>query len=314
MAARTSSRRVPPGGISPVLLTPFTADGALDEASFVRVVDHLVSLGVRSVMFPGFASEVLTLSDDERAVLIRLLLERAEATRDNVTVIASIPDHATLHATRWASCLVEAGAQALNVLPPHRLGPSGAAVVAHLEAVLAAAAPVPVIIQYAPAQAGTALDVATMSALASRHDNLVAIKVESQPPGPTVAALLAAEPALPSLVGHAGVQMLDALARGAVGVQPGCSFTELYLAVWERRRLGEHDAARDLHTRMLPYLSYWMQDVGLIVAAEKLIAQRRGLVDTETCRQPARLLDRSEREMVGKFCTEFAEFLPEVTR
>ena len=308
MPASAGGRAAAPSGISPVLLTPFTAAGRVDESGFARTADHVFSLGVGSVMFPGFASEVLALSDDERDALTRLLIERAPP---EATVIASVPDHATFHAARRAESLVQAGVGALNVLPPHRLGPSRSAVVAHLEAVLSAAAPVPVILQYAPAQAGTALDIPAMSALAAEHANLAAVKVESQPPGSAVSALLAADPPLVSLVGYGGVQMPDALARGAVGVQPGCSFTELYLTVWDRWQAGDRAAARDLHTRMLPYLSYWMQDVGLIVAAEKLIARRRGLIGGDLCRGPARPLDRMERDMIERFCIEFADLLGE---
>src|SRR5699024_6086942 len=254
------------------------------------------------------ASEVLALSEAERDRLLQLLLERAQAER-NTTVIASVPEYGTYHAVRRAGALTQAGAGAVNVLPPHQLVPPAEAVLAHLEAVLQAAAPAAVIVQYAPAQAATALRSHTMTDIAVRHERLVAVKVESQPPGRMTAALLECEPPLPSLVGYGGVQMLDALARGAVGVQPGCSFTELYLAVWGRWESGDDDGARTLHQRMLPYLAYWMQDVSLIVAAEKLIAHRRGLIDTDVCRGPARPLDEHERAMVDRFCEEFAEFL-----
>jgi hypothetical protein len=42
---------------------------------------------------------------------------------------------------------------------------------------------------------------------------------------------------------------------------------------------------------MLPWLSYWMQSVELIVAAEKEISARRGLIRTAHCRAPAWRLD-----------------------
>lgn len=308
----TPGRPAAPRGISPVLLTPFTSDGDVDEDSFVRTVDHVLGLGVGSVMFPGFASEVLALSDAERASLTLHVLERAAASPGRATVIASVSEHSTYHATRRAAALAAAGVGALNVLPPHQLGPSAEAILDHLGAVLTAAAPVPVIVQYAPGQAQTPLDAFSLARLADEHENLIAVKVESQPPGQMIAALLQAPTPLPSLVGYGGVQMMDALARDAVGVQPGCSFTELYLAVWDRYVAGEHDSAMDLHRRMLPYLSYWMQDVALIVAAEKLIATRRGLVATEVCRAPARSLDDHERDMVARFCTEFADLIPAV--
>lgn len=308
--APATSRAAAPTGVSPVLLTPFRADGAIDEHGFVRVVDHVMSSGVRSVMFPGFASEVLTLSDHERDRLSELLLDRA--ARHDVKAVVSVPDHATHHATRRALRLAEAGADVINVLPPYQLNPSAESVLEHVDRLLAAVAPVPVIVQYAPLQTGTTLSVTAISDLAASHSNLAAVKVESQPPGRTITALRAGTPSLPSLVGHAGVQLPDALERGAVGVQPGCSFVELYLDVWRQWEAGDRGAARWSHARILPYLSSWMQDVGLIVAAEKAIAMRRGLIDDDHCRSPARTMDEGERAMLDMFWEEFGSMLPVV--
>lgn len=65
-----------------------------------------------------------------------------------------------------------------------------------------------------------------------------------------------------------------------------------------------------LHRRMLPYLSYWMQSVELIVAAEKLISLRRGLINSATCRAPAHALDGVEIQMIQEFLQEFNSELP----
>jgi 4-hydroxy-tetrahydrodipicolinate synthase len=167
-------------------------------------------------------------------------------------------------------------------------------------------APTPVVLQYAPAQTGTSLDAEVIASIASAHPNLVAVKVESTPPGALIAALAMAEPSLPSLVGYAGLQLPDALRRGAVGVQPGCSFTELYVLFWRLWMGGDEQAALALHRRMLPFLSYWMQSVELIVAAEKLISLRRGLTRTARCRAPAHALDDDEITFVDAFLQEFA--------
>ncbi len=135
------------------------------------------------------------------------------------------------------------------------------------------------------------------------------MKVESAPPGQLIAQL-ASTTGLSSVVGYAGVQLPDALRRGAVGVQPGCSFVELYLRVWELWQAGEVDDALELHGRMLPYLSYWMQGIELMIAAEKRISMLRGLIASEHCRAPARALDDEERAMIDRFLGEFAELLP----
>ena len=300
-------------GVCPVLEVPFAEDDALDVAGFGAVVDHVLATGVSAVMFPGFASEFHKLSDAERRVLTGELLDRTRTRRD-VAAIVSIPEHATRLAAQAARDAVAAGADALNVLPPHTLGPSRADVLAHLDTVLSAAGDTPVVVQYAPAQTGTSLDAADLFALAREHPNLARVKVESTPPGTLISALAEGSPPLASLVGYAGLLLPDALHRGAVGVQPGCSFTELYQAIWDHWQRDDTESAAALHRRMLPWLAYWMQHVELIVAAEKLISVRRGMIGSARCRAPRRVLDSEEVRAVDAFLVEFADLLPPVGR
>jgi dihydrodipicolinate synthase/N-acetylneuraminate lyase len=95
------------------------------------------------------------------------------------------------------------------------------------------------------------------------------------------------------------------LARGASGIQPGCSFTELYVQLW---RLWQNDrpAFATLHARLLPFISYWMQGVELIIAAEKQILQRRGIIASAYCRSPAYSLDEGESAQIERFLEVFA--------
>lgn len=299
-----------PTGVSPVLEVPFRADGAVDLDSFDRLVRHTVATGVTSTMFPGYASEFLKLAEDERAALEQVLLARTRGT--GCAAILAVHDHGTIVAARRAERLAAAGADMINLLPPYQLGPSADDVVAHLRTVLRAVAPLPVVVQLAPAQTGSSLTAAAVAALAAEQPNLVCVKAEAVPPGRLVAALRAAEPSVPAVVGYAGLQMVDAFERGAVGVQPGCSVTELYQAVWADLVGGRVEEARERHARLVPYLSYWMQGVELVVAAEKLISQRRGLVDTAVCRAPGHRLDDHEVAMVDRFLAGPGADLPEV--
>lgn len=307
MDAPTSAARLL-RGVVPVLEVAFDDDEQLDLGSFERVVAHTLATGVSAVMFPGFASEYYKLDEHERDRLVARLLDQTR-DRHDVAAVVSVHDHSTAVALRRAARLVADGADALNLLPPHFLGPTAAAVRAHLDAVLDAVAPTPVILQYAPAQTDSSLDPAILAEVAGTHANFAAVKVEATPPGRLVQALTEQHPPLPALIGYAGLQLPDALRRGVVGVQPGCSFTELYVSLWQSWHAGRREDALALHTRMLPYLAYWMQDVELVIAAEKLVSARRGLIDRPVCRQPAHVLDAEEVSMVERFLDEFAHEL-----
>jgi 4-hydroxy-tetrahydrodipicolinate synthase len=296
-------------GACPVLAVPFSDEGALDVDGFISVVEHVVGSGVSAMTLFGLASEFHKLTDAERERLVAALVERTRSNTD-VAAVISVTDHATEVAVERARTYVAAGADALMLLPPFFLGPSAAAIIAHVEEVLAAVS-VPVIAQYAPVQTGVRIDAEVWASLHEARSNLALIKVEAQPPGPYVSAIAAASSgALGSLVGYAGVQLPDALRRGAIGVQPGCSFTEIYVELMRLWDTGDAAGFNLLHRRLLPFISYWMQGVELIVQAEKSILARRGLIAGDYCRRPGYVMDGEERLMIDRFLDEFADFLP----
>jgi 4-hydroxy-tetrahydrodipicolinate synthase len=290
-----------------VLAVPFDRHEHVDLDSFRRLVRHVVGTGVTSVMFPGFASEFHKLSQGERSQLLGIVV--AEARDRGVATIVAVQDHSTALAVAAAEEATDAGADVLNILPSNFLRPSSAQVESHISSVLQSVPDTPVVLQYAPAETGTSLEARTIASLARRHPNLCLVKVEATPAGPFITALEGMTPALPALVGYAGIQLLDGLRRGARGVQPGCSFTEIYLEIWHLWAAGSHAEAEELHRELLPYLTYWMQSVELIIAAEKLIAAERGLIDTPVCRRPCYQLDRHEVDAVHRFLRQFARHL-----
>ena len=295
------------GGVLPVLETPFTSHGDVDLVSFDCLVKHVSSLAVNGMMFPGFASEFSKLNQDERHALNLLVV--AGARENSVASVLSIPDHATRFAVEEAEWAADHGATALNLLPPSFLSPSVDEIKAHIAAVLAAVPNVPVIVQLAPGLTGSVLPAAELVALAERYDNLQAVKVENVPPGKSVSLFGQLRPQLPCLVGYAGLYLPDSLARGAVGVQPGCSFVELYVAMWDFWRAGEIDSFSSLHRRLAPYLLEWMENVELIVQVEKRISMRRGLIASDFCRRPGYQLDQHQEAGVERFLLEFADEL-----
>jgi dihydrodipicolinate synthase/N-acetylneuraminate lyase len=300
-------------GVSPVLPTPFAPDGALDPRSFARVAEHAWGLGVGSVMYPGFASEHRSLSDAERDSQLAALVRTAPPGR---LVIAAVSDHATRPAAERARRYADIGAGAVNLLPPHLGDPPPQAVLDHLDAVLAAAAPLPVIVQYVPRETGTRLTPEELAALARARPNLAAVKVECRQPGPYIRRLR--ELGLPSIVGNAGIDLPEACDAGAVGVQPGGGFVELYTAFWRDRtsgRDGDRDAALALHRRLTRHLERWWPRHGWTLAMGKAIAWRRGLITSPHCRAPSPSVPADPGDPAvaeaGRFIAEFG--LPPLT-
>ena len=294
-------------GIVPIIAAAFTSSGDLDEDSFQSLVRHLTTTNASALTLFGLATEFYKLTDDDRARMQRLML--AETTNsETVAGIISITAHSWEVACQHARDAEAQGVDALMLLPPYFLGPSEDAILEHLRRVIGSVK-IPVIVQYAPVQTGVRIAPDVFLKLRDVLPNADFIKVESQPPGRYVTQLVElSEGRLKSLVGYAGVQMPDVLARGAAGIQPGCSFTEIYLELWRLWQV-DKSAFLTLHHKLLPYVGYWMQSVELIIKAEKVILKRRGIIASDYCRSPSYSLDKREQTQIDQFMSEFAEWL-----
>lgn len=302
MVHRTG-RPVQAKGVSPVLITPFDASGEIDLRSFRRAVDELVGAGVESVMFPGFASEFHLLDPSEKWLLVDDLVRATSGTP--VAVIGSVAEAATYLACRSATALVERGATVVNVLPPWIQNPPVAAVLDHVGAVATAVAPVPVILQYAPEATTTRLSVAEIRSVTAAHPNVTSVKVELRSPLPYIRSLVEGESPVASLLGNGGVDLPAALDAGVAGVQPGVGFVEVYQAIWESWMPGDRERAFGLYRRLLPYLTHWTA-AGVLLQAGKVLAHRRGHIDSPSCRQPCAQLTDYAYGLTSAFLDEFA--------
>ena len=104
-------------GIIPAIACPFTADYRVDEPALRRLASWLASHdGVVAVMTNGHTGEVFSLSPAERATVTRIV---ADELKGRLPVISSIVCEGLADAADHARAARDAGAVALDVMPPH---------------------------------------------------------------------------------------------------------------------------------------------------------------------------------------------------
>ncbi|MGO2082946.1 dihydrodipicolinate synthase family protein [Vagococcus sp.] len=296
-------------GIAPILAATFDETGAVDYASFKALLTYYSSLEVETLCLFGIATEFYKFSGDEREKVVDLFLtKQLNKKGEKIKKVVSVTDHSAEVAVKRAQELEEKGADWLMIFPPYFLGPSETAIVSHIGKI-ADAVELPIIIQYAPSQTGVKMSPEPLAGLTKKYPNIKIIKVETQPPGKYLTALLQIDSTISGLVGYAGTQMPDFIHRGGAGVQPGCSFPEIYLKLWSFLEENNPVAFNKLFQRLLPYTAYWMQHVELIISVEKEILYRRGIIQSAYCRTPAYQLDKVEQEMISEFLLEFKDEL-----
>lgn len=274
-------------GICPIAAMPFTTSGAIDYDSLRNLIWSLKSCHALTLF--GIAGEFYKLSDAERLETAACFITETRAA--GIPSIVSVTNHATDLAVQEAQRWQELGADTLMLLPPFFLKPSAAAIEAHIRAV-ASAVSIPVMLQYAPEQTGVTIAPGVMQRLSEEFDTLEYFKIECRPPGPYITDLHTRTSGRAQIfVGNAGFQMIEAFDRSAIGVMPGASMFDLYLRVYDAYQLGNRQEAFRVHDVILRILNHIRQDVEMIIAYEKRILYRRGIIATDVCRTPGYLAD-----------------------
>jgi 4-hydroxy-tetrahydrodipicolinate synthase len=118
------------GSILTAMVTPFDADGAVDETAAVRLMHHLIDQGCDGLVICGTTGEASTLRDDEQLRMIELAVEEM---RGRARIVAGVGSNATDHAVHLTERATELGADALLAVNPYYNKPSRRGIVRHFE-------------------------------------------------------------------------------------------------------------------------------------------------------------------------------------
>src|SRR6187397_2473715 len=103
-------------GIFPVVPTTFTETGELDLASQKRAIDFMIDAGSDGICILANFSEQFVLSDEEREVLTRSILEHVAG---RVPVIVTTTHFSTRVCAERSRRAQDMGAAMLMVMPPY---------------------------------------------------------------------------------------------------------------------------------------------------------------------------------------------------
>ncbi|MEX0626083.1 MAG: 4-hydroxy-tetrahydrodipicolinate synthase [Chloroflexota bacterium] len=240
-------------GAFTALVTPFTADGALDEPAFGRLLDAQVGGGIAGLVPCGTTGESPTLSPNERDRLIELSVAAAGRVTGDArpTVLAGTGTNdtaATIAATRRAA---ELGADVALVVAPYYNRPNQAMLAAHYTAV-ADEGGLPVVVYNVPSRTATNVEAATLLELAA-HERIVGVK-EASGNLDQIALICRDRPDGFAVLAGDDAWTLPVLALGGDGVVSVASneVPAEMVALCAAADAGDWSAARQIHERLLP--------------------------------------------------------------
>jgi 4-hydroxy-tetrahydrodipicolinate synthase len=144
------------------LITPFTADGAVDEKAFQDFVQWQIDQGTHGLVPVGTTGESPTLTHDEHKRVVELCIEVAKGKVPVIAGAGSNSTHETVDFTRSAE---KSGADAALVVVPYYNKPPQEALYQHYKTVHDAT-DIPIVIYNVPGRTVVDMSVETMARLA----------------------------------------------------------------------------------------------------------------------------------------------------
>ncbi len=239
-------------GCATALVTPFTTDGAVDEARMRALVERQIAGGVKLLVPCGTTGESATLSSDEQQRVIAITIA---AAKGKARVIAGVGNNNTAVTIERAEAARAAGADAALVVGPYYNKPTQAGFLAHYRAIAAAVPGFPVVVYNVPGRTGANIAAVTTLALAREVDNVVAVK-EASGDLSQIMAILKGRPDGFKVLSGDDALTLAVIALGGDGLVSVASneVPELMSRMTDLALAGDWTAARALHYQLLPLM------------------------------------------------------------
>jgi 4-hydroxy-tetrahydrodipicolinate synthase len=235
-------------GCGTAIVTPFKADGSIDEPALRSFVDWQVTEGIDFLVPCGTTGETPTLTKDEWLRVINITIE---VVNGRVPIVAGATSNCTWEAVEKAQTVAKIkGVDYILSASPYYNKPTQEGQYQHFKAVCEAVEK-PIMLYNVPGRTSVNIEVATLVRLAELK-NIVAVK-EASGSISQIAEVCAAVPEGFLVFSGDDALTLPVIALGGVGIVSVAS-NEIPKAMSEMTRLALHndwDAARRLERKFL---------------------------------------------------------------
>lgn len=162
-------------GAGCAIITPFTADGAVDYPALERLIDFQIDNGTDAIIICGTTGESSTLSEAEHSIVIA---RTVDYVAHRVPVIAGTGSNDTQTAIMLSKQAEQDGADAVLLVTPYYNKATQNGLKNHFKTI-AESINIPVILYNVPSRTGCNIQPETAVWLARNVENIVAIKEAS---------------------------------------------------------------------------------------------------------------------------------------
>lgn len=239
-------------GCATALVTPFAADGAVDEKRLRELIEYQITGGVRVLVPCGTTGESVTMSDEENRLVIRTTVE---LSRGRAKVIAGTGSNSTSVTIERSKAARELGVDGVLTVAPYYNKPTQEGLYAHFRAIAEAVSGLPVVIYNVPGRTSSNISADTTLRLARDCENIVAVK-EASGNLSQIMEILRSRPEGFRVISGDDALTLALIALGGEGLISVASneAPKLMSELNDQALAGNWDEARALHYRLLPLM------------------------------------------------------------
>lgn len=239
-------------GCATALVTPFAADGSVDEKRLRELLEYQLNGGVRVLVPCGTTGESVTMNDAENQLVIRTTVEVA---RGRAKVIAGTGSNSTAVTIERSRIARDIGVDAILTVAPYYNKPTQDGLYAHFRAIAEAVAGLPVVIYNVPGRTSSNIAAETTLRLARDVENIVGVK-EASGNLSQIMEILRSRPEGFRVISGDDSLTLALIALGGEGLISVASneAPALMSQLNELALAGNWDEARKLHYRLLPLM------------------------------------------------------------
>lgn len=236
-------------GCATALVTPFNADGSIDEAALTGTIEYQINGGVKLLVPCGTTGESATMTEEEDRKVIKHTIDLA---RGRAKVIAGAGSNSTAVAIENSRVVQDLGADAVLQVAPFYNKPTQAGLYAHFRAISEAVPDLPIVIYNVPGRTSCNIAAETTLRLARDCENIVAVKEASGNLSQIMEILRDRPKGFRVLSGDDAIT-LPMIALGADGLISVASneAPEMMSRMLDKALEGAWDEARELHYRLL---------------------------------------------------------------
>ncbi len=268
-------------GTGVALVTPFNNLGEVDYKSLRNLVDTVIFKGVEFVVAMGTTSEAATLNKEEKAEVLRIIIDEVD---NRVPIVLGIGGNNTKLVVEEIKFTNFENIDAILSVAPYYNKPSQEGMIAHFSAI-AEISPVPIVLYNVPGRTSSNLSAKTVLKLANKYPNIVAIK-EASADFSQIMEIIKNKPSNFKVLSGDDALTLPLMSIGMEGVISVVAniFPNKMSSMLKAINVGDFDGAKDIHYKMIDLTNALFTEGN--PAGIKSALQQKGIIEYDNLRLP----------------------------